>query len=93
MTDVARKFRRRFPGAIVPSKPCVLKLFRKWREFGSVQDKKKIRRSSDRKKLADIQARIQISPRKSSRRLHPERWKSFSTYALIKGKINVTVYN
>ena len=26
----ARKFRRRFPGAPVPSKPCVIKLFRKW---------------------------------------------------------------
>ena len=26
----ARKFRRSFPGATLPSKPCVIKLFRKW---------------------------------------------------------------
>ena len=25
--------------------------------------------------------------------LYPEKWKSFSTYALIKGMINVTFYN
>ena len=28
----ACKFRRRFPGATVLTKPCIIKLFRKWRE-------------------------------------------------------------
>ena len=55
----ARKFRRRFPGATVPSKPCVSKLFRKWRELGSVQGKKKNKRTGlTEEKLTDIQARM-----------------------------------
>ena len=29
----ALKFWRRFPGATVPSKSCIIKLFRKWREY------------------------------------------------------------
>ena len=70
----ARKFRRRFPGATVSSKPCVIKLFRKWRELGSVQEKKKngSKTVSTEEKLADIQARMQIRPRKFSRRLAQE---------------------
>ena len=42
----ARTCWHRFPGATVPSKPCVIKLFRKWRELASVQDKKKNRRKT-----------------------------------------------
>ena len=50
---------------------CVTELFREWREMGSVQNKKKNRRKTvlTEQNLADIQARIQRSARKSSRRL------------------------
>ena len=53
----ARKCRRRFPGATVPSKPCIIKLFRKWHELGSVRDKKKNRRSFDRGKTGRYSAK------------------------------------
>ena len=69
-----RKFWRRFPGNTVPSIHCVTRLFKKWRETGSVADKKKNQRKSvlTEETLADIEARMQISPRKSSRRLAQE---------------------
>jgi hypothetical protein len=70
----ARKFRRRYPEAIRPSKKCVLKLFNKWRETGSVLDKKKLcpKRALTEQRLEDIRVRMEISPRKSSRRLAQE---------------------
>ena len=69
-----RKIRRRFPGATVPSKPRVIKMLRKWRELGSVQDKQKNRCKTvlTEEKMVDFQTRMQISLRKSSRRLGQE---------------------
>ena len=37
----ALKFRRRFPGATVPSKSYIIKMFRKWRGLGPVKEKMK----------------------------------------------------
>jgi hypothetical protein len=66
-----REFRLKFPEAPVPSQPYVNQLIRKWHSTGSVQDKKKERKRSvlTEEKLTDIQARLQLSPRKSLRRL------------------------
>jgi response regulator of citrate/malate metabolism len=57
-----------------PSKKCVLKLFNKWQETGSILDKKKLcpKRALTEQTLEKIQVRMEISPRKSSRRLAQE---------------------
>lgn len=69
-----RKFRLRFPDSTRPSKPYVHNLFKKWRETGSVLNKKKNRVKTvlTEDTLEDMQARLQVSPRKSSRRLAQE---------------------
>jgi hypothetical protein len=69
-----RKFRLKFPEASVPSHPYVNQLIRKWHITGSVLDKKKERRRSalTEETLTDIRARLQLSPRKSLRRLAQE---------------------
>jgi hypothetical protein len=58
----------------VPSQPYVNQLIRKWHITGSVLDKKKERKWSvlTEEKLTDIQARMQLSPWKSFRRLAQE---------------------
>jgi transposase len=57
-----------------PSKKCVLTMFNKWRETGSVLDKKKLcpKRALTEQRLEDIRVRMEISPRKSSRRVAQE---------------------
>jgi hypothetical protein len=69
-----RKFRRKYPNSPVPTKSCVSKLVKKWRATGSVCDlKKKSKRIVlTEEKVRDIEARLQISPRKSLRRLAQE---------------------
>jgi hypothetical protein len=66
-----RKSRLKFPEAPVPSQPYVNELIRKWHITGSVLDTKKERKRSvlTEEKLTDIQARLQLSPRKSLRML------------------------
>jgi hypothetical protein len=60
--------------APVPAQPYVKQLIRKWHSTGSMPDKKKERKRSvlTEEKLTDIQARLQLSPRKSLRRLAQE---------------------
>jgi hypothetical protein len=69
-----RKFRLKFPEAPVPSQPYVNQLIRKWHSTASVLDKNKERKRIvlTEEKLMDIQARLQLSPRKSLRRLAQE---------------------
>jgi hypothetical protein len=68
------KFHLKFPEAPVPSQPYVNQLIRKWHSTGSMLDKKKERKRSvlTEEKLTDIQARLQLSPQKSLRRLAQE---------------------
>jgi hypothetical protein len=76
-----RKFRLKFPEAPVPSQPYVNQLISKWHITGSVLDKKKERKRSvlTEEKLTDIQTRLQLSPRKSLRRLAQETEVAFTT--------------
>jgi hypothetical protein len=57
-----------------PSKKRVLKLFNMWRETGSILDKKELclKRAFTEHRFEDIRVRMEISPRKSSRRLAQE---------------------
>ncbi|PSN39384.1 hypothetical protein C0J52_26134 [Blattella germanica] len=66
-----RKFRHRFPGSTMPSRQYITQLFTKWHETGSILNKKRNRRKRvlTEETLADIQGRMAVSPRKSSRRL------------------------
>ncbi|XP_069683644.1 uncharacterized protein [Periplaneta americana] len=68
------KFRHKYPESPVPTKSYVHALIRKLRNTGSVLNEKKVRRRSvlTKEKLADIQAKLQLSPRKSLRRLSQE---------------------
>ncbi|PNF37420.1 hypothetical protein B7P43_G16027 [Cryptotermes secundus] len=70
----ARRFRQKYPDSPVPTKSCVNRLLKKWRATGSVSDKKKQSKRTvlTEEKVKDIQARLQISPRKSLRRLAQE---------------------
>ena len=70
----ARRFRQKYPDSPVPTKSCVNRLLKKWRATGSVSDKKKQSKRTvlTELKVQDIQARLQISPRKSLRRLAQE---------------------
>jgi hypothetical protein len=76
-----RKFRLKFPEAPLPSQPCVNQLIRKWHITGSVLDKKKERKRSvlTEGKLTDIQARLQLSPGKSLRRIAQEADVAYTT--------------
>ena len=69
-----RKFRKRFPDSPRPSRQYIVDLFKKWRETGSVLNKKRNykKRALTEVALQDIRARIELSPRKSSRRLAQE---------------------
>jgi hypothetical protein len=57
----------KFPEAPVPSQPHANQLIRKWHSTGSVLDKMKERKRNvlTEEKLTDIQATLQLSPRKS----------------------------
>jgi hypothetical protein len=69
-----RKFHRKYRDSPVPTASCVSKLVKKWQATGSVCDMKKQPKRivlSD-KKVWVIEARLQISPRKSLRRLAQE---------------------
>jgi hypothetical protein len=62
-----RKFHHKYPDSLVPTESCVSKPVRKWRTTSSVCD---IKKQSQRivlteEKVRDIEARLQISPRKS----------------------------
>jgi hypothetical protein len=76
-----RKFRLKFPEAPVPSQLYVNQLIRKWHITGSMPDKRKERNQSvlTEEKLMDIQARLQLSPRKSRRRLAQETDVAYTT--------------
>ena len=53
------KFQRYYPESNVPSKLCVLRLFRKWRQTGSVLNRKKYpKRALTQQNLDDIHAKI-----------------------------------
>jgi hypothetical protein len=75
------KFRLKFPEAPVPSQPYVNQLIRRRHITGSVLDKKKERKRSvlTEEKLTDIQARLQLSPRKSLRMLAQETDAAYTT--------------
>jgi hypothetical protein len=66
-----RKFRRKYTDSPVPTASYVSKFVKKWRATGSVCDiKKKPKRIAlTDEKVRDIEARLQVSPRKSLRRL------------------------
>jgi hypothetical protein len=76
-----RKFHLKFPEVPVPSQPYANQLIRKWHITGSVLDKKKERKRSvlTEEKITDIQARLQLSPRKSLGRLVHETDAAFTT--------------
>jgi hypothetical protein len=76
-----RKFRLKFPEAPVPSQPYVDQLIRKWHITGSMLDKKKECKRSvlTEEKLTDIQARLQLSPGKSLRRIAQEADVAYTT--------------
>jgi hypothetical protein len=76
-----RKFRLKFPEAPVPTQPYVNQLIRKLHITGSMLDKKKERKRNvlTEEKLTDIQARLQLSPRKSLRRLSQETDVAYTT--------------
>ncbi|KAJ4445408.1 hypothetical protein ANN_07213, partial [Periplaneta americana] len=68
-----RKFCIRFPEAARPSKPYVFDLFKKWRETGSVLNKKRhYAKRAPTEERPDMRARIELSPSKSSRSLAQE---------------------
>ncbi|PSN54402.1 hypothetical protein C0J52_21882 [Blattella germanica] len=66
-----RKFRRRYPDAPVPDRTTICRLFKKFNETGSVANKKPRvnKRVLTEEKLDEIAFRLEISPRKSLRRL------------------------
>jgi hypothetical protein len=68
------RFIRKCPDSSVPTKSCVSKLIKKWRTTGPVLDKTRHRKKTmlTDEKLEDIRARLEISPRKSLRRLSQE---------------------
>jgi hypothetical protein len=72
--NVSVKFRHKYPDSPVPTKSCVSKLVKKWRSTGfSVWHKEALEEYfADRRKGRDIEARLQISPRKSLRLLAQE---------------------
>jgi hypothetical protein len=76
-----QKFRLKFPEAPLPFQPYVDELIRKWHITGSVLDKKKEGKRSvlTKEKLTDNQARLQLCPRNSLRRLAPETDVAFTT--------------
>jgi hypothetical protein len=68
------KFLRKCPDSPVPTASCVSKLVKKWRATGSLCDMKKQQKRivlTD-EKVRDIEPRLQISLRKSLRRLAQE---------------------
>ncbi|PSN57363.1 hypothetical protein C0J52_02895 [Blattella germanica] len=69
-----RKFRRRYPDAPVPDRTTICRLFKKFNETGSVANKKPRvnKRVLTEEKLDEIAFRLEISPRKSLRRLAQE---------------------
>ncbi|PSN49543.1 hypothetical protein C0J52_04992 [Blattella germanica] len=69
-----RKFRRRYPDAPVPDRTTICRLFKKFNETGSDANKKPRvnKRVLTEEKLDEIAFRLEISPRKSLRRLAQE---------------------
>jgi hypothetical protein len=74
LRQVQEKLHPQNPDSPVPTKSCVTKLIKTWRTVGSVLDKTRHRRKAvlTDEKLEDILAWLQISPRKSLRRLSQE---------------------
>jgi hypothetical protein len=88
------RFIRKYPHSPVPTKSCVSKLIKKWRTTGSVLNKTRHRKKTvlTDENLEDIRARLEISPRKSLRRLWPPRSLDLSVcdfylWENLKGKV------
>ena len=72
--EVARLFQTNYPGVRVPSREAVRLLVNKFRETGSILDKKRNveQRVLMGRKLEEIGERLENSPQKSLRRLPQE---------------------
>ena len=64
--EVVRRFEANYPGVCVPSREAVCLLVNKFREFGSILDKKRNvkRRVLTEQKLEEIGERLENSPQK-----------------------------
>lgn len=69
-----RRFSRKYPDCTIPTESCLSKLMKKWHTTGSVCDipRKRERHVLTVEKLEDIRVRLEISPRKSLKRLAQE---------------------
>lgn len=69
--ETQKMFTVKFPGHGIPSKSCIHKLIKKWRQTGSVENLKKNRAAPIRTPavIDDIQERMNRSPNKSTRKL------------------------
>ena len=96
--EVVRRFQANYPGVRVPSREEFRLLVNKFRETGSIFDKKRNvkRRVLTEQKLEEIGERLENSPQKSLRRLAQETdiskasaWKAIKLLKLKSYKVNV----
>ena len=67
--EVVRRFQANYPGVRVPSREAVRLLVNKFRDTGSILEKKRnVRRCVTEQKLEEIAERLEKTPQKSLRR-------------------------
>ena len=88
---VKDKFRLKFPNSAVPNNTTITRLINKFRETGSVQDRKSTGRPSvlTEQVLDNVKQRLTASPRKSLRKLSVQAGLSLSSTFRATKKLNL----